>query len=106
MDHEDAYAVWDSSVPGEANMGAPCQGRLFLAEGRPMSFEAAPEKFEGEENELLVQPGDEDGQGGIAAMHVDTRLQTNLTSARIFLTLAGKSRCTADAKGPENLTPT
>jgi hypothetical protein len=25
---------------------------------------------------------------------------------KIFLTLAGKSRCTADAMGPENLTPT
>jgi hypothetical protein len=25
---------------------------------------------------------------------------------KIFLTLAGKSRCTADAMGPESLTPT
>lgn len=48
-----------------------------------MSFEAAPEKSEGEENELLFQPGDEDEQGGIVARHVDTRLQTNLTSARL-----------------------
>ena len=57
--------------------------RILVREGRPMSFEAAPEKSEGEEDELLVQPGDEDGQGGIAARHVDTRLQTNLTSARL-----------------------
>src|SRR5918995_254810 len=57
--------------------------RILVREGRPMSFEAAPEKSDGEEDELLVQPGDEDGQGGIAARHVDTRLQTDLTSARL-----------------------
>jgi very-short-patch-repair endonuclease len=56
--------------------------RILVRDGRPMSFEAAPEKSEDEESELL-QPGDEDWQGGIMARHVDTRLQTNLTSARL-----------------------
>src|SRR5215218_528750 len=57
--------------------------RILVREGRPMSFEAAPEKSGGEEDELLVQPDDEEGQGGIAARHIDTRLQTTLASARL-----------------------
>src|SRR5215208_6863909 len=56
---------------------------ILVREGRPMSFVAAPEKPEDEDDKLLVQPRDDDGQGGIVARHVDTRLQTNLTSARL-----------------------
>ena len=48
-----------------------------------MSFVAAPEMPEDEDDKLLVQPRDADGQGGTADGHVDTRLQTNLASARL-----------------------
>src|SRR5215203_4072016 len=57
--------------------------RILVRESRPMSFVAAPEKPEDEDDKLLVQPRDEDGQGGTADRHVDTRLQTNLTSAKL-----------------------
>ncbi len=57
--------------------------RILVREGRPMSFVAAPEKPEDDDDKLLVQPRDEDGQGGAADRHVDTRLQTNLASARL-----------------------
>ena len=57
--------------------------RILVREGRPMSFVAAPEKPEDDDDKLLVQPRDEDGQGGTADRHVDTRLQTNLASARL-----------------------
>jgi hypothetical protein len=57
--------------------------RILVREGRPMSFVAAPEEPEDEDDKLLVQPRDEDGQGGTAERHVDTRLQTNLASARL-----------------------
>src|ERR687897_3028332 len=46
--------------------------RILVRERKAMSFKAAPEKSDGEEDELLVQPGDDDGQGGIVARHVDT----------------------------------
>src|SRR5215208_3447338 len=49
--------------------------RILVLEGRPMSFVAAPEKPEDDDDKLLVQPRDEDGQGGTADRHVDTRLQ-------------------------------
>jgi Protein of unknown function (DUF4011) len=57
--------------------------RILVREGRPMSFVAAPEMPEDEDDKLLVQPRDADGQGGTADRHVDTRLQTNLASARL-----------------------
>jgi hypothetical protein len=57
--------------------------RVLVREGRPMSFQAAPEKPEGEDGEILVQPGDEDGQGGTTARHTDLRLQTTLASAQL-----------------------
>src|SRR5829696_1501969 len=40
--------------------------RILVREGRPMSFVAAPEKPEDDDDKLLVQPRDEDGQGGTA----------------------------------------
>jgi hypothetical protein len=57
----------------------------LVRERRAMSFEAAPEESgsEPQDDSLLSQPGDEDGEGGPAARHVDLRLQTNLTSARL-----------------------
>jgi very-short-patch-repair endonuclease len=57
--------------------------RILVREGRPMSFVAAPEMPEDEDDKLLVQPRDADGQGGTADRHADTRLQTNLASARL-----------------------
>jgi hypothetical protein len=59
--------------------------RILVREGRPMSFKAAPEGSEAEPEEagLLMQPGDEDSNGGPAARHTDHRLQTNLTSAKL-----------------------
>jgi very-short-patch-repair endonuclease len=57
--------------------------RILVREGRPMSFVAAPEKPEDDDDKLLVQPRDEDGEGGTPDRHVDTRLQTNLASARL-----------------------
>ena len=52
--------------------------RILVREGRPMSFEAVPESGGDGDGGLLAQPGDEDRQGGDAAMHTDTRLRVVL----------------------------
>ncbi len=58
--------------------------RILVREQRPMIFGAAPEEgVETEDAGLLVQPGDEDGDGGSAARHMDLWLQTNLTSKEL-----------------------
>ncbi|CAA9299176.1 MAG: DNA helicase related protein, partial [uncultured Chloroflexia bacterium] len=59
--------------------------RTLVREHRTMTFAAVPEDdTESEGNELLVQPGDEDGDDdGPAARHVDLQLQTNLTSTKL-----------------------
>jgi hypothetical protein len=59
--------------------------RILVRERRLMSFKAAPERTDAqpEEGELLVQPGDENGNDRPAARHLDHQLQTNLTSARL-----------------------
>ena len=50
-----------------------------------MTFQAAPEnaEFEAEEGGALAQPGDENEDGGLAARHVDLRLQTNEPSTKL-----------------------
>jgi hypothetical protein len=59
--------------------------RVLVRERKAMSFKAAPEETRNDSEEALwlAQPGDEDTQEGPAARHVDTQLQTNLTSARL-----------------------
>src|SRR5215218_11413985 len=58
--------------------------RVLVRERKAMSFKAAPEETgNGSEGALwLAQPGDENGQEGPVAKHVDSQLQTNLSSAK------------------------
>src|SRR5918997_1402062 len=59
--------------------------RILVRERKAMSFKSAPEEAENGSGDalFLAQPGDEDGQEGPAARHVDSQLQTNLGSARL-----------------------
>jgi hypothetical protein len=58
--------------------------RILVRERKPMTFQATPENPSSEagEGELLAQPGDEGEDGGLAARHVDLRLQTNVPSTK------------------------
>jgi len=56
--------------------------RILVTDGKAMSFDAAPEGEEDEDGELFAQP-EEVEAGGIAARHVDTRLQTSHTSGML-----------------------
>ena len=68
--------------------------RILVRERKAMSFGAAPEEAgdEPKEGQWLLQPGDEDGEGGPADRHVDTQLQTNLASARLQTRLVKTER--------------
>src|SRR5215211_3352075 len=59
--------------------------RILVRERKAMTFQAAPEnaEFEAEEGGALAQPGDENEDGGLAARHVDLRLQTNEPSTKL-----------------------
>ena len=76
--------------------------RILARENRPMSFLPAFEEEESVEHELpglmLPPPQEEVDQNGVAARHRDTRLQTELTPAKLQLRLR---QLQADAKTAE-----
>lgn len=60
--------------------------RILVREGKSMSFLAAPDSAEENEDGIIELPQPEDaeiGEDGIAPRHTDTRLQTALSSARL-----------------------
>ncbi len=58
--------------------------RILVRERKAMAFKEAPEEEDGDaEGEWILSQPDEDGEGGTAARHVDLRLQTRLSSARL-----------------------
>jgi hypothetical protein len=75
--------------------------RILVRERKSIAFQAAPEISDSEagEGELLTQPGDEGEDGGLAARHVDLRLQTDVPSTKLQKRLLKTERDASDYVG-------